>query len=337
MDNILKERKRIKVILISLFVLLIFSFVGTLFIGRYPINPMELMRQSDEVNRTGKLVIMGIRLPRIIATLLVGSALAVSGATFQALFDNPMASPNLLGVNQGASLGAVLAILFAMPKQIVVLWAFFGGLLTVLLSYLLSRTFRMQHSIGLILSGMVISSFMSAGVSMIKLVADEQNVLPAITYWLLGSFSKIHWNDVKSILLSIAIGYGLILSQAETLNLLTLGEDKAESLGVSLKRAKASLIIGSTLLTASAVSITGVIGWIGLIIPHMTRQLIGSNYRHLLLGSILTGAIFTVWVDTIGRSINQTEIPIGILTALIGGPIFICLLLRGGAFRDFNR
>ena len=273
----------------------------------------------------------------MIAGVLVGAALAVSGGTFQALFKNPMASSNVLGVNQGAAFGAALAILYFLPNQAVIIVGFITGLIAVGLTYVMSSRFQMERMVGLILSGMVVGAIFQAGISFIKLIADPENVLPTITYWLLGSLSGISWKHLQTSIIPMLIGFILIFINRKQLNLLTLGDEKAQTLGVNLKRTRIQVIIGATLLTASSVAISGMIGWISLVIPHMCRFIVGSDYRYLIPCSAFMGGAFLVIIDTLARSLTQIEIPIGILTALLGAPLFVFLIIKGGRLTYANR
>lgn len=344
MEAIQRQRRRRIGILVGLAILLIVATFIALNFGRYSLSLADVRQtfhlllrgQAATIPREHYLVIANIRLPRLSANICIGAALAVSGATFQALFENPMASPNVLGVNHGASLGAALAIISYASNQVTILAAFVMGLLAVGVTFAVSRLFRMQRTLALLLAGMVIGSLFQAALSYVKLIADVENALPEITYWLMGSFSSITWQRVNMILIPMLIGFVIIFGQAKALNLLTLGEEKAQTLGIHLRWTQGLLILAATLLTASSVAVTGMIGWVGLIVPHICRLIIGQDYRYLLPCSALFGAIFMVCIDTVARSWAQTEIPIGILTALIGAPIFFSLLI-GGKGDGFNR
>ncbi len=345
MEEIRKVRQRAIWLIIIMIFILFFAIIFSLHIGRFSISPKELWAiflglfnvdialPSDQA----QLVLWRIRLPRIIAGILVGGGLAVSGAAFQALFKNPMASSNVLGVNQGAALGAALGILFFLPNYGVILLAFIFGLLSVGLTYFISSRFPMERTLGLVLSGMVVGAWFQAGVSYIKMVADPENVLPTITYWLLGSLSSATWTHVKMIISPMVLGLVTLFIISKQLNLLTLGDDKAQTLGVNLKSIRLLVIIGATLLTSSSVAISGMIGWVSLVIPHMCRALVGSDYRYLIPCSAIMGAAFMVIVDTIARTLTSIEIPIGILTAIIGGPVFVLLLMKGRKGLYVNR
>lgn len=337
MEEIHKMRQRSRRLIVSMAILLLLVMLGSIHFGRFSISLSELWRMIRTALTQGTVVTQSqaesvlwkIRIPRLIGNIFVGSGLALSGATFQALFENPMASSDILGVSQGAAFGAVLAMLFLMPSQTVILSAFVMGIVSVGITYFISSSFRMERTLGLILAGMVVGSLFQSGVSFSKMVADPENVLPAITYWLLGSFSAVKWEHLRIVAIPIAIGVGIILTHRQQLNLLTLGEQKAQTVGVNLKRVRAMLIIGATLITASCVAITGLIGWIGLIIPHICRFLVGSDYRYVIPCSLFVGAAFTMVVDTFARTLASIEIPIGILTAIVGAPIFVALLIKG--------
>lgn len=345
MESIVNVRKQSKRLIIVMFIIMLFAGIGSLFFGRYSISLKELnaflawpvTQTLQEVSEQTLRVIWRIRIPRVIAGVLVGAALAVSGGTFQALFKNPMASSNVLGVNQGAAFGAALAILYFLPNQAVIIVGFITGLIAVGLTYVMSSRFKMERMVGLILSGMVVGAIFQAGISFIKLIADPENVLPTITYWLLGSLSGISWKHLQTSIIPMLIGFILIFINRKQLNLLTLGDEKAQTLGVNLKRTRIQVIIGATLLTASSVAISGMIGWISLVIPHMCRFIVGSDYRYLIPCSAFMGGAFLVIIDTLARSLTQIEIPIGILTALLGAPLFVFLIIKGGRLTYANR
>ncbi|MGX7107222.1 FecCD family ABC transporter permease [Hutsoniella sourekii] len=338
MQAIKRQRQRLRWLLIVMVLVTFLAALASVHFGRYGISISELWRaliaqlsgRSQDIPQQIYLVLWNIRLPRILASILVGSGLALSGAAFQALFENPMASPNVLGVNHGASFGAALAILLYLPNAWVVTAAFILGLISVGLTYWLSGRFALQRTLALVLTGMMIGSLFQAGVSYIKLVADEENALPEITYWLMGSLSAINWSKLQLVALPFAIGFLVLFYHRSYLNYLTLGEDKAQTLGINLGRLRFGVVIGATLLSASSVAISGVIGWVGLIIPHICRQIVGSDYRYLLFASAFMGAAFLSVVDTLARTLTLTEIPIGILTAVIGAPVFFLLLMKGG-------
>lgn len=308
----------------------------SLVIGQFFIDPRDLLRlfasslRGVESGLDGRVAVVfwQIRLPRVLAGLLIGSGLSVAGAVYQGIFRNPMASPDVLGVSQGAALGASAAILLGLPLLMVNGLAFFLGLATMLLSLLIAGRSRGDRSISLILSGMMIGWLCNAGVSLVKLLADPTDALPAITYWLMGSLASIRISDIWFLLPCVALGMLPLLLLRWKINVLTLGDREALSLGIHPGRYRALVIVCATLMTAACVSVSGMIGWVGLVVPHIARRLVGDDYRYLLPASALVGAAYLLAVDDFARMLASIEIPIGILTAFIGAPFFIYLLLR---------
>ncbi len=310
-------------------------------LGRFSVTPRELLRlllsrfvRVEPNWRDGaQTVVFQIRLPRIAAAALVGAALAVAGVSYQGMFRNPMVSPDILGASTGAGFGAALAILLGAGYFGISLTAFCFGLLAVAAAYLVSCLSRTNQTVALILAGMMISSLFSAATSYVKLVADTQQQLPAITYWLMGSLSSIKPRDVLFLVLPVALGLVPLLVLSWRMNLLTLGDEEARSMGVNTRLLRLAVIVCATLLTAASVAVSGMIGWIGLVIPHFCRMLFGYDYRRLLPAAALFGAAFLVVVDDIARLAYTGELPLGILTAFVGAPIFLYLLLTGGGRR----
>lgn len=310
-------------------------------LGRFSVAPRELLRlllsrfvRVEPNWRDGaQTVVFQIRLPRIAAAALVGAALAVAGVSYQGMFRNPMVSPDILGASTGAGFGAALAILLGAGYFGISLTAFCFGLLAVAAAYLVSCLSRTNQTVALILAGMMISSLFSAATSYVKLVADTQQQLPAITYWLMGSLSSIKPRDVLFLVLPVALGLVPLLVLRWRMNLLTLGDEEARSMGVNTRLLRLAVIVCATLLTAASVAVSGMIGWIGLVIPHFCRMLFGYDYRRLLPAAALFGAAFLVVVDDIARLAYTGELPLGILTAFVGAPIFLYLLLTGGGRR----
>jgi iron complex transport system permease protein len=275
-------------------------------------------------------VIWNVRLPRVAAGLCVGAALAAAGATYQGVFRNPLVSPDILGVSAGASLGAVLGIFLSLPVVAIQLLGFAGGVLAVAAVYAVGSTIRNRDPVlVLVLSGVAIGALVGSGISLIKILADPYDQLPAITYWLLGSLTAVNGSDVLSVLPAFIIGLLPLILLRWRINLLTLGEEEAQSLGVDTRVLRPVLIASATLITAAAVSITGIIGWIGLVIPHIARLLVGPDFRRLLPASMILGACYLLIVDMLARTIALIEIPLGILTAAVGAPFFIWLLASG--------
>ncbi len=275
-------------------------------------------------------VFLKIRLPRIAASLLVGAALSTAGCVYQGMFRNPMVSPDILGASTGAGFGAALAILSGAGYFGISISSFCFGLAAVMLAYAVSRLSRANETVAMILAGMIISSLFSAGTSFIKLVADTQEQLPAITYWLMGSLSSIKIKDVKFIVWPILAGMIPLLLLRWRLNLLTVEEESAVAMGINTRLLRMIVVICATLLTAASVSVSGMIGWVGLVIPHFCRMIFGYDYRRLIPAAILFGGTFLLIVDDAARLITTGELPLGILTSFIGAPLFLYLLITGG-------
>ena len=272
--------------------------------------------------------VINIRLPRILMAVLVGCSLSAAGATFQGVFRNPMASPDILGASNGAAFGAALAILLGCSSRFITIFAFIGSIGTVALVFLIAQRAPGLRVVNLIIAGIMVGSLFSAGTSYLKLVADPTNQLPAITYWLMGSLSGVRLEHVLPAAIPMALGLVPLILLRWRLNLLSLGDSEARALGVNTDLLRAVLILCATLIIAAAISVSGVIGWVGLVIPHLSRKLIGSDNRGLLPCSCILGGAFLLLVDDVSRNLLATEIPIGILTAVIGAPFFIYLLVR---------
>lgn len=293
----------------------------------------ELINPAYEIPESMKMaysVIINVRLPRIILAIFVGAGLACAGAAFQGLFTNPMATPDTLGVASGASFGAVLAMMFDANLVIVQLLALVFGVLACLLAYNISKIKGKSTIVMIVLAGMVISSMFQAFVSLAKYVADPLDKLPSITYWLMGSMSSASYKTLVLGLPFILIGILVIFALRWRLNILSLNEDEARSMGVNIKFMRLLLIIAASLITASCVSMCGQVGWVGLLIPHLTRMVAGSNNTVVIPVSISMGAVFMLVIDTFARSATAAEIPLSILTAIIGAPFFIALLRKTG-------
>ena len=299
---------------------ILFTRLAELFLGKG-----ALSRSWTEQMET---VVINIRLPRILMACLVGCSLSAAGAAFQGVFHNPMASPDILGASSGAAFGAALAILLGASSRWITVSAFCFGLVTVGLVMLVARRAPGARLINLILAGIMLSSLFNAGTSYIKLVADPSNQLPQITYWLMGSLSGTRLSDVPLAFFPMAVGLLALFLLRWQLNLLSLGESEARSLGVNTHRVRLVLLLSATLITTASVSFSGMIGWVGLVVPHLCRKLLGSDHRYLMPGSFLCGAAFLLLVDDVSRNLLAVEIPIGILTALIGAPFFLYLITR---------
>jgi len=276
-------------------------------------------------------VVFNVRIPRILAALFVGLALAVAGTAYQALFRNPMVSPDILGASSGAGFGAALAILLSFPAGWISLSSFLFGLAAVGLTWSLGSLVARGNNatLVLVLTGMVVASLFAAFISMTKFVADPYNKLPAITFWLMGGLSSIGYGDLVLSVVPLVLGLVPLVAVRWRLNVLTFGEEEALALGVNTKSLRLVVIVCSTLLTSAAVSMAGMVGWVGLVVPHLARMLVGPDCRVLLPASLLLGAGFLLGVDDIARCAFAMEIPLGILTALAGAPFFLFLLARG--------
>ncbi len=330
------REKRGKWVLLTLFLLLLAGIQLSFLLGRYPIAPKELFGilyarispAAPAADETMATVLFNIRLPRILLACIVGCAIAAAGACYQGVFRNPMASPDLLGASQGAAFGAALAILLKASSRGITLAAFCASLLTVAMVLFVGQRAPGKKTVNLILAGVMVSSLFSAGTSFIKLVADPSNDLPAITYWLMGSLSGAKLQDLSFVIFPMLLGLLPLFLLRWRINILTLGDDEARAMGVQPKRMRLIVILCSTLVTAAAVSVSGLIGWVGLVIPHLCRKLVGNNYKYLLPASMLGGAFFLLLVDNISRNLLAVEIPIGILTAFVGAPFFLYLITR---------
>lgn len=333
-DRVKNQRRTILALFVLLLIIIIISFQ----LGRYPISPRMLFRSSlaiargdtEGIPREVITVLTKIRVPRILAAILVGAALSLSGSSYQALFQNPMVSPDILGASQGAAFGAALGLIMSFSYRQISLASFFFGVLAVTITYGISSKFKIDRTLGLVLSGMMVASIFSSLVSFTKLIADPDNTLPAITYWLMGSLASIRMTDVKMVSLPILLGIIMTMSIRWKMNLLTMGEDEARSMGVNTKLTRFVIVFASTLMTAACVSVSGMIGWVGLVIPHFARMLVGNDYRYLMPASALIGASFLLVVDNIARNIATSEIPLGILTSFVGAPLFLYLILKRG-------
>ena len=276
------------------------------------------------------IAVLNVRLPRILLACLVGCGLSAAGTGYQTVFQNPMAAPDILGASSGACFGAALAILTGQGAVMITVFAFLASLLSVALVYLVGNHTRGNRVVNLLLAGIMVGSLFSACTSYIKLVADPTNQLPQITYWLMGSLSGTRMGTVKFAAVCMAVGLVPLLLRRWRISLLTLSPDEARAMGVHTDRLRLAVILSSTVLTAAAVSVSGMIGWVGLVIPHLSRRIVGSDCRRLMPMACLFGAAFLLLVDNMARCLTATEIPIGILTAFVGAPFFIYLMVRGG-------
>jgi len=306
------------------------------FLGRYPITPLTLIRVlasrvfpiEPDWPDTVETVIFNIRLPRILLGMCIGAGLAVSGAAFQGMFQNPLVSPDILGVTAGAGFGAALGILLSGNSVTIQLFALSFGILAVALSYIISRVYKTTPTLMLVLSGMVVGSIFSALLSLVKYVADPNQKLPAIVFWLMGSLAATSKRDLVTAAPPMILGMLGLLSVRWRINLLSMGDEAARSLGVKTELLKGIVIVCCTTVTASAVSVCGIIGWVGLVIPHVGRMLVGPDHKILLPASLALGASYLLLIDNLARTLTSAEIPLGILTAIVGAPFFAFMLRK---------
>ena len=322
------------VIALSILVVVI-GFVA-LCVGRYSV-PFDqaiaiLASNFADVEQTWTTnmytVIMNIRLPRVIAAILIGASLALAGASYQGVFQNPLVSPDILGVSNGACVGAALSILLYMTGIETQLFAFVGGLLAVFVTVSIPKLMHRRNNITMVLAGIIVGGFMTAILGLLKYVADPDTQLAEITYWQLGSIAKVNWAALGYVAPVMIVCIVVLIAMRWRLNLLSQGEDEAKTLGVNIRLERGVVIVLATLLTASAVSLSGTIGWIGLIIPHVTRRLVGADNKRLIPCVALVSAVFLLIIDTLARTLTGLEIPISILTGLIGAPLFGYILVK---------
>ncbi|MDO4581598.1 MAG: iron ABC transporter permease [Bacillota bacterium] len=289
-----------------------------------------LLHGAEAVEPNIPVIVRNIRVPRIAAAFLIGAGLAVAGAAYQGMFKNPLVSPDILGVSQGAGLGACLALLLGWSSFGVQAAAFCFGVVTVFLTYLIGSRAKFGQAVSLVLAGTMLRELCNASITVIKYVADPNDVLPAITYWLMGSLSKVDTSDLLFSLTPMALGMLALFLLRWRLNLLTLGDEEAMAIGVDPRKVRLAAILAATIISAGAVCLGGLIGWVGLMVPHIARGLAGADYRRMLPVAALMGGCFLLVMDDLARSLMALEIPIGVLTALFGAPFFVMLILRRG-------
>jgi len=318
-------------------ILLPLLFIGlSLFVGRYNLSIGEIFSilfepgkwMNDPDRAIDYAIIYEVRLPRALLAFIVGAALSVSGGGLQGMFRNPLVDAGMLGVSTGAGFGACLGIILFHNTFMIYALAFCFGLLAVILSYWVGKIYDSAPTVTLVLGGVVISSIFSALISFTKFVADPMEKLPTITFWLMGSLSRANFQDMAVALIPITIGVTGIMLIRWRVNVLSLGEKEARTLGVNTTLCRIIMIACTSIATAGAVCVSGTIGWIGLIIPHIVRMLVGNDNRILLPVCLSVGGCFLLSIDLIARSMVSTELPLGVLTALVGGPFFIFILKR---------
>jgi iron complex transport system permease protein len=312
---------------------------ASMFVGRFAIAPGEVNELLFTSARAASAspaesIVMQIRLPRALLALLVGAGLAIAGAAYQGMFRNPLVSPDVLGATAAAGFGAALGLLLSMTTSGVQLFAFAFGLAGVILTWLLARSYRSTSILMLVLSGVIVSAFFAALLGGAKYLADPESRLPAITYWLLGSLNGASFASLAWVSVPIGAGIATLLLMSWQLNILSLGDEEARSLGLRTRWVRGVVIVATTLITAAAVSVCGIVGWIGLMVPHLARMLVGPDHRRLLPAALSLGASYLLLIDDLARSTTEGEIPIGILTAVVGAPFCAWLLRKtGGAWQ----
>ena len=333
------RRGRLRPWVLPLLVILILVCAAlAILAGRYGVSPRQMVgaisaRMGGGIypDRKADSVVFNLRLPRITVAVLIGSGMAVSGAAFQSLFSNPLATPDTLGVASGTCVGAVVALLLGWGMSGVQLTALVAGLVTVAITTAVAR--RRDGGtdvVTLVLAGVIVSAMADAVLSMLKLTADPTSKLPEITYWLMGSLAGASWSQIALVAPFIVIGSGVIVVLRWRLNVLALSEDEARAAGVDVRSLRITLIVCATVVTASVISLCGQVGWIGLIVPHAARMLTGSDNRYLIPVCLLLGASVMILIDTVARTITASEVPVSVVTAIVGAPFFITLLRRTG-------
>lgn len=309
--------------------LLLVLFLSAVMIGRYNVpasNFFKIITGNDDVPIIDKNIVLNLRIPRTIVALLTGIALSISGLVYQEIFNNKLVSPDLLGVSSGASVGAAFAIVLGYTGLVISLFSFTLGLITMFLTLIVTKIFKSSSSVYLLLAGVIIGGFMSSATGLFKYLASSDRQLSEITFWLLGSFSSVTYDSVLILLPIVLFGVITLFLLKWKINILALGQEEATSVGINYKALRLVVIICATLLTAGTVAIAGVIGWIGLVIPHISRILVGRNTKRTIPLTIVIGACFMIIVDVISRSFTSTEIPLSVVTGFFGTPLFLVIL-----------
>jgi iron complex transport system permease protein len=308
-------------------------------VGKYPLDIGDVARAivsgitgSDSgLADAAQTVLWNIRIPRIAAGVLVGAALSAAGAAYQCMFRNPLVSPDILGVSAGAGLGAVVAIYLGLPMAVVQMLAFAGGLVAVAAVVTISSMVRRHDPVlVMVLAGVTMGALLGAGISLLKILADPYTQLPSITFWLLGGLNAVVGSELLATLPAVLLGLVPLVLLRWRINILSLSDEEAMALGVNVRRLRLVLIAAATLGTAAAVSLAGIVGWVGLVVPHIARLLVGPDFSRLMPASLLLGAGFVVATDTLARTVASIELPLGVLTALVGAPFFLFLLATSG-------
>lgn len=331
-----RKKGKLPVIFIMLFVTLFLAFTIAACSGHYSLNPIACIKMlilkpfkvNDGWSELDENVFFEIRLPRIVAAIIIGACLSISGGSYQSVFQNPLVSPDILGVSSGACVGAAVGIMLHLPQLLIILSAFISGILTVTLTMLIPKLLKSNSNIMLVLSGIIIGGLTTSIMGIIKYVADPLDELPRITYWTMGSLANIDFSVILIALIPIVICMIILVRMSWWIDVISMGEKDAKTLGANVNRIRLIIIICSTLLTALAVSMCGTIGWIGLVIPHFARLFVGPSNTKLIPAAAILGAIFLLIVDTLARTIVTIEVPLSIITGFIGAPCYAWFLYR---------
>ena len=329
------ENSRYRQQLMLLSILLIIGIFVSMSLGRYSNDPLDVLNvlcykvgfgQTPDPNMES--IVFHIRMPRIIVSIMIGAMLSISGAVYQGVFKNPLISPDLLGVSSGASVGAALAIMTGSSLAQRQLMAFVGGLLAVYLTTSIPKLFKNKNNLMLVLSGIIVSGFLCSVLAIMKFVAEEQTELASIVFWQMGSMAKILGREIIAITPVFIFCTIVLLLLSWRINILSFGNLEAKALGMNTTQIRGIIIICASLLTASAVSISGTVGWVGLVIPHLGRLTVGTDNTKLVPITVVIGALFMLVIDTLARTISTVEIPLSILTGFVGAPLFAYLLYK---------
>ncbi len=334
-------KNRTNSVILFLFLFAVIVFIISILSGRYYISGRQMLQfilnriygdpYAPGMDNNINTILLKVRLPRILSAMLIGGGLSISGAAYQGMFKNPMVSPDILGASAGAGFGAAIGILMSLGSIGIEIMSFLFGISAVGLTYFAGRAISRGSSTALVLvlTGMVVSTLFQSMISLTKYIADPYSKMPAITFWLLGGLSAISPDECKALSIIIVTAAVPLMAIRWNINVLSFGEEEAMALGINITRIRILLVVCSTMITAACVSVSGMIGWVGLIVPHLARMLTGPDYKILLPVSCLIGCTYLLFVDDIARSLFPMEIPLGILTSLIGAPFFMYLLLRG--------
>ena len=334
-----REKRRYRILITFLIFVLFISITISLTYGQYRMSPQTawaalcnyIFRTSIEISQTAEKVVYLIRLPRTVAAFIVGSSLAVSGTVFQSTFNNKLVSPDILGVSAGACVGAAIAILLGVSQYLICFFAFSFGILSVAIAITLPRLFKNNLTVAFILSGIIVGSLMNSIIGLIKFVADQDEKLAEITFWIMGKLTGVTFSSIWALFPVYLLSIIIVFHMRWKMNVLSLGEDEASSLGLNYRVHRLTALITASCLTACSVSISGNVGWVGLVVPHICRAFIGSDNRYVIPSSFLFGGAFMIAADFIARNLSIDEVPLSIVTGLVGTTIYTVILWKKGA------